>query len=121
MGARSVVACQGEIWRANLPEPRGSEPGFRRPVLVVQANTFNGSKIGAVIVVAITTNLTRAKSPGNVVLGGRDLLLLRPCVINVSQVMTIDKAWLGERVGVLSTSLMQEVDLGLCLVHNLPV
>ena len=90
---------RGEIWWAELPEPRGSEPSFRRPVLVVQADPFNRSRIGTVVVAVITSNLRLAGAPGNVHLTRRQSKLPRESVVNVSQVMTLDRTFLAERVG----------------------
>lgn len=104
---------RGEIWWAELSEPRGSEPGYRRPVLVVQANPFNRSGIATVIVVAITSNLSLADAPGNVQLPCQDSKLPRESVANVSQVLTLDKRFLTERVGRLSDRLLESVESGL--------
>ncbi len=100
---------RGEIWWAELPEPIGSEPGFRRPVLIVQADTFNASRIRTVVAVTLTTNLVLAEAPGNVLLP-EGSGLPHASVVNVSQVITLDKAFLRERVGVLADALQVEVD-----------
>ena len=110
---------RGEIWWAELGDPRGSEPGFRRPVAVVQADSFNKSKIGTVIVAAITSNLELAAAPGNVGLSRRDSKLPRRSVVNVSQVLTLDRRFLVKRVGVLPGRLVEEMDRGLRLVLSL--
>ncbi len=107
---------RGEIWWASLPEPTGSEPGYRRPVLIVQDNAFNQSLIQTVIVVVITSNLDLAQAPGNVLLPRKATGLPRDSVVNVSQVVTIDKAFLSERVGSLSDDIQEAVDQGLRLV-----
>ncbi len=107
---------RGEIWWASLPEPTGSEPGYRRPVLIVQDNAFNQSLIQTVIVVVITSNLDLAQAPGNVLLPRKATSLPRDSVVNVSQVVTIDKAFLSERVGSLSDDIQEAVDQGLRLV-----
>jgi len=107
---------RGEIWWASLPEPTGSEPGYRRPVLIVQDNAFNQSLIQTVIVVVITSNLDLAQAPGNVILPRKATGLPRDSVVNVSQVVTIDKAFLSERVGSLSDDIQEAVDQGLRLV-----
>lgn len=104
---------RGEIWWASLPEPRGSEPGSRRPVLVVQANAFNRSRINTVIVVILTSNLRLGKAPGNLVLPADSTGLLRDSVANVSQVFTVDRRFLTDRVGQVSSHWMQQVDNGL--------
>ncbi|MFT5483375.1 MAG: mRNA interferase MazF [Halieaceae bacterium] len=107
---------RGEVWWAELPEPTGSEPGYRRPVLILQSNDFNRSQISTVIVVAITSNTRLAAAPGNVVLSGRSVNLDRESVVNVSQILTLDKSFLGERVGKLSAPKLREVEEGVRLV-----
>ena len=107
---------RGEIWWADLGRPRGSEPGRRRPVLVVQSDDFNRSRIATVIVVATTTNMALAFAPGNVVCRPRTTGLRQPSVINVSQVTTVDRKHLTERIGRVSEPMMQQVDDGLRLV-----
>lgn len=110
---------RGEIWWANLPQPRGSEPGYRRPVLVVQSNAFNRSSIQTVLVVILTSNLRRAKAPGNVLLRQADTELPKDSVANVSQIYTIDKGFLTERVGALRNNIFEKVETGLRLVMAL--
>ena len=110
---------RGEIWWASLSEPAGSEPGYRRPVVVVQTNDFNEGGIRTVIVVTITSNLRLAGAPGNVLCRRKDTGLPRESVINVSQTATVNKAVLTHRVGVLPSKLMQEVEDGLRLVLGL--
>jgi mRNA interferase MazF len=104
---------RGEIWWANLPDPVGSEPGYRRPVLVVQDDTFTQSRISTVIVVVITSNIQLAEAPGNVLLPRAVLGLSRDSVANVSQIFTVDKTFLVERIGSLPDYLQEEVDEGL--------
>ncbi len=106
---------RGEIWWASLPEPTGSGPGLRRPVLVIQSNPFNESRIATVIVAVITSNLVLAEAPGNVRLGKSASGLPKPSVVNVSQVLTIDRSLLTERVRALSDSIVQKVNEGLRL------
>ena len=110
---------RGEIWWASLGEPRGSEPGYRRPVLVVQADAFNRSRIHTVLVVAITSNLRLAEAPGNVRLTRRQSKLARASVVNVSQVLTLDRRVLTERAGRLPPKPLAEVERGLRLVLSL--
>jgi mRNA interferase MazF len=107
---------RGEIWWANLPEPVGSEPGYRRPVLIVQDDTFNSSRIQTVIAVVLTSNTELSKAPGNVLLLRHITGLPRDSVVNVSQVITIDKSFLRERVCSLPDDLQLEIDEGLRLV-----
>jgi len=110
---------RGEIWWATMSDPAGSEPGYRRPVLVVQADGFNRSRIATVIVAAITSNLQLAAAPGNVALSKRGSKLHRQSVVNLSQIMTLNKARLTERVAGLPTAEMAEVEAGLRLVLSL--
>ncbi|WP_063124287.1 type II toxin-antitoxin system PemK/MazF family toxin [Aliterella atlantica] len=92
---------RGEIWRANLPNPIGSEPGYRRPVLIVQDDTFTQSRISTILVVIITSNIQLAVAPGNVLLPRAATGLPKDSVANISQIFTIDKAFLVERVGAI--------------------
>jgi len=107
---------RGEIWWATLSPPRGSEPGYRRPVLIVQSDPFNRSRIGTVVVAAITSNLRLAAAPGNVRVGRGESKLRRDSVVNVSQILTLDKRYLGERLSRLSDHSMLEIERGLRLV-----
>jgi mRNA interferase MazF len=104
---------RGEIWWANLPDPIGSEPGYRRPVLVIQDDIFTQSRINTVIVVIITSNTQLAEAPGNVLLPQGASGLSRDSVANVSQIFTVDKTFLVERIGSLPNYLQEEVDEGL--------
>jgi mRNA interferase MazF len=97
-----VVISQGEIWWADLPDPTGSGPGFRRPVVVVQGDPFNRSKIATVLCVPLTSNLKWADAPGNVLFEARLTGLPKDSVANASQVVALDKSSLTERVGKLS-------------------
>ena len=110
---------RGEIWWASLPTPRGSEPGYRRPVLLVQADAFNRSKINTVIGAAITSNLGLAAAPGNLLLRARASGLRRDSVVNVSQLITVDKRFLIEKVKTLDERAMRQIDEGLRLVLDL--
>ena len=107
---------RGDVWWASLPEPVGSEPGSRRPVLVVQADSFNRSRIQTVLAVVLTTHLGRAEAPGNVLLPREETGLPRDSVANVSQVVTADRRFLTERVATLPSPLLAAVDRGLRLV-----
>jgi len=113
------VIRRGEIWWASLPDPAGSEPGYRRPVVVVQTNDFNEGGIRTVIVVTITSKLRLAGAPGNVLCRKKDTGLPRESVINVSQTATINKVRLTQRVGTLPPRRMQEVEAGLRLILGL--
>src|ERR1700722_18978786 len=110
---------RGEIWWADLPEPRRSEPGYRRPVLVVQADTFNRSRIQTAIVAAITSNVELAEAPGNVLLPARSAGLPRDSVVKVSQILTLDRRFLSERAGALTPRQQRFVDEGLRTVLQL--
>ncbi len=110
---------RGEIWWASLPDAQGSGPGFRRPVLVVQDNPFNESRIRTVVVAGVTSNLRLAEAPGNILLYQDESRLPRDSVINVSQILTVDKAFLAEQVSVLRADVMARVDAGLKLVLGL--
>lgn len=107
------MISQGEIWWAELPAASGSSPAYRRPVIVVQGDAFNRSALQTVVCVAVTSNLKWADSPGNVSLTTRVTGLPRQSVANVSQVVTLDKADLTERVGRLSTAKLDLVLAGL--------
>ncbi len=107
---------RGEVWWADLDEPVGSAPGFRRPVLIVQSDPFNRSRIGTVIIAAITTNLALQEAPGNVRVGKKGSGLKKESLVNVSQIYTVDRAALTERAGRIPTAKMAEVDAGLRLV-----
>jgi mRNA interferase MazF len=111
-----MVIAQGEIWWADLGEPAGSEPGYRRPVLVVQSDSFNRSRIGTVVCVPLTSNLRWADAPGNVALDGALTGLPKDSVANVSQVTTLDRDSLTDRVGVLPESKLELVLYGIDVV-----
>jgi len=110
---------RGEIWWATLPVPSASERGYKRPLLVVQSDDFNYSKISTVIAVVLTSNLRLARAPGNVLLSRKSTGLPKKSVANVSQLITVDKSFLSERAGRLSPELLQEVEAGIRLVLSL--
>lgn len=110
---------RGEIWWAELPIPVASEPGYRRPVLIIQSDEFNRSRIRTVIAAVLTTNLRLAKAPGNVLVTTDDTGLPQDSVVNVSQVITVDKSFLIEQVGQVDVGVMLLVDEGLRLVLGL--
>jgi mRNA interferase MazF len=110
---------RGEIWWADLPDPVGSGPGYRRPVLIVQANPFNASRIATVIVATVTSNLALADAPGNVRIGKSDSGLPQPSVVNVSQIMTLDRSVLTHKVKTLPGAVIDKVNNGLKLVLSL--
>jgi len=110
---------RGEIWWASLPSPKGSGPGRRRPILIVQSDAFNASRIQTVIAAVITSNLDLTAAPGNLILRRKDSGLTRDSVVNVSQLITLDKAYLTERVGRLAKRHSGAIDEGLRLVLGL--
>ena len=107
---------RGEIWWARLPEPFGSEPGFDRPVVVIQSDRFNRSQISTVIVAAITRNLRLRTAPGNVHLPGRNSGLDHDSVVNVSQLVTLDRRRLSHLIGHVPPGKLGELADGLRLV-----
>jgi mRNA interferase MazF len=111
-----LVIGQGDVWWADLAEPSGSEPGFRRPVVVVQGDSFNRSDIRTVVAVPLTSNVRWGDAPGNVRLTARSTGLPRDSVANVSQIVAVDKAILTERVGKLSAAKLDLVLSGIDIV-----
>lgn len=110
------MISQGEIWWADLPEPAGSGPGFRRPVVVVQSDALNQSRIATVVCIPLTSNLKWALAPGNVRLSARTTGLPKDSVANVSQLVTLDKDLLTKRVGRLPRAKLELLFLGIDLV-----
>ena len=111
-----MVIVQGEVWWAELPEPTGSGPGFRRPVVVVQGDALNRSRIASVVCVPLTSNLRWADAPGNVPLSTRLTGLPKDSVANVSQIVTLDKTLLTERAGKLPRAKLHLVLSGIDVV-----
>ena len=107
---------RGEIWWASLIPPSGSEPGYRRPVLIVQSNKFNESRIGTIIAVAITSNRKLALAPGNVLLKSSQTGLSKDSVANVSQIVTVNKSFLTDRIGRIKSASLKKVESGMRLV-----
>ncbi|MFV1989952.1 MAG: type II toxin-antitoxin system PemK/MazF family toxin [Acidimicrobiales bacterium] len=114
-----MVAQRGEIWWVDFDRPTGSVAGFSRPVLVVSADSFNESRINTAVVVAITSNLRLAEAPGNVLLAAGDSQLSKDSVVNVSQILTVDKSQLDRRVGFVTYDIQKRVDQGMRLVLDL--
>jgi len=110
---------RGEIYWADLGLPFGSEPGFRRPVVIIQSDAFNRSKLGTTLVALITTNLELSNAPGNVYLEKNESQLPKDGVVNISQIATLDRLRMSDKVSVLPQSTMVEIDYGLKLVLNL--
>ncbi|HMV42439.1 MAG TPA: type II toxin-antitoxin system PemK/MazF family toxin [Leptospiraceae bacterium] len=110
---------RGEIWWVDLGIPFGSEFGFRRPVLVIQDDSFNESNINTIIVVAITSNLDLAEAPGNVILSKKESNLRKDSVTNVSQIVTLDRERFLSRIGKIRSSKMTQIENGIKLVLGL--
>jgi len=110
------VIAQGDVWWADLGAPAGSGPGFRRPVVVVQGDSFNRSRIGTVVCVPLTSNLKWAEAPGNVLLPARATKLSKDSVANVSQLVTLDRAALDEHVAKLSARRVEMILSGIDVV-----
>ena len=108
-----------EVWWAELDEPRGSEPGFRRPLLIVQADSFNRSRLRTVLGVVLTSNAALLGAPGNVLLPAKQTGLPRDSVANVTQIVTLDEDYLAEKAGQIPPKLMGQVDAGLKLILDL--
>jgi mRNA interferase MazF len=108
-----VVISQGEVWWAELGAPVGSAPGFRRPVIVVQGDAFNRSRISTVVCVPLTSNLRWADAPGNVPLSAKTTGLPKDSVANVSQIVTLDRTTLTDRVGKLPDGKLDLVRYGI--------
>ena len=114
-----MVVERGQVWWADLGEPSGSEPGFRRPLLIVQDDAFNRSRLRTVIAVVLTSNLRLVDAPGNVLIPAKTAGLPKDSVANVSQVITLDRDLLAEPVGRIRGPLLKSVDNGLRLVLGL--
>lgn len=112
-GGERVVISQGEVWWADLPAPDRSEPGFRRPVVVIQGDAFNRSALRTAVCVALTSTLRWADAPGNALFTARSTGLSRDSVANTSQVVTLDRSALVERAGRLSRAKLELVLAGL--------
>jgi mRNA interferase MazF len=104
-----MVVGQGEVWWADLPSPTGSGPGYRRPVVVVQSDPLNRSRLATVVCVPLTSNLKYAEAPGNVFLRARDAGLPKDSVANPTQIVSLDKGLLTERVAKLSKNAMVSI------------
>jgi mRNA interferase MazF len=115
-----VVIQRGEVWWADLYEPAGSEPGYRRPVLLVQADAFNRSRLQTTVAVVLTTHVRLLDAPGNVLVPQSVSGLPKDSVANVSQIVTLDRDFLTERAGKVPRRLMAAIDAGLKLVLDLP-
>lgn len=110
-----MVVERGSVWWADLPDPRGSEPGFRRPVLIVSADAYNRSRLQTVLAVVLTSNLSLVAAPGNVLIPGNAAGLPKDSVANVTQVLTLDRDFLRDPAAKLPPKLLHQVDAGLRL------
>ena len=111
-----MVIKQGDIFWVDLGKPSGSEPGYRHPHMVIQNNVFNRSRINTVVVCSLTSNLQRAHSPGNVMLNKGEANLTKKSVINITQIFTVDKRDLVEKIGSISSERMTQVLEGIELL-----
>lgn len=107
---------RGEIWWASLPEPSGSMPGYRRPLVIVQSNDFTQSRIRTVLAATITSNMRLAHAPGNIQLPAKTSGLSQDSVVNVSQLITVDKSFFTQHVGKLTPKQLRAMNEGLRLV-----
>src|SRR5215217_1547936 len=114
-----MVINQGDIYWIELEEPRGSEPGYSHPHVVVQNNVFNASRINTVIVCALTSNIKRSEAPGNVLLENGEANLPKQSVVLVSQIFTVDKSQLGEFIGTLAEQRVQQIIAGIYLMTEI--
>ena len=112
----AMVINQGDVFWVELGKPSGSAPGYRHPHVVIQNNLFNRSRINTVVVCALTSNLKRAKAPGNVSLSSGEANLPKRSVVNISQVVTVDKSDLVEKIGTLSQQRIREILTGIHLL-----
>jgi mRNA interferase MazF len=111
-----MVIQQGDVFWVTMDEPSGSEPGYRHPFVIIQNNVFNASRINTSIGIALTSNLSRASIPGNVLLRKGEASLPKASVVNVTQIITLNKADLKEKIGSLSPTRVNEILAGLGLV-----
>jgi mRNA interferase MazF len=114
-----VTVERGQVWTADLGEPEGSEPGYNQPVLIVQDEAFNRSRLHTVIAVVLTTNLRLVDAPGNVLIPAKASGLRKDSVANVSQVITVDREFLMELAGRVRGQVLKDVENGLRLVLGL--
>ena len=114
-----MIVERGQVWTADLGEPDGSEPGYNRPVLIVQSDAFNRSRLHTVIAVVLSTNLRLVDAPGNVLIPAKASGLRKDSVANVSQVITVDREFLIELAGRVRGQVLKDVENGLRLVLSL--
>ena len=111
-----MVVSQGDVWWTDLPDPAGSEPGYRRPVIVVQGDPLNRSRIATILCVVVTSNLKWAQAPGNVRLSARESGLPLDSVVNVSQIVTLDRVRLVDQIGRIGRPKLDSILAGIDLV-----
>lgn len=111
-----AAVTQGDVWWAELPDPVGSAPGLQRPVVVVQGNHLNRSRIATIVCVPLTSNLVWADAPGNTLLPAKATGLSRDSVANASQIITVDRSFLAERVGRLAPKQLEQILHGIDIV-----
>ncbi len=114
------IVAQGEVWWADLADPTGAGPGFRRPLVVLQGNALNRSRLATVVSVPLTSNIRWADAPGNVLLRARSTGLPKDSVANVSQIIAVDRSSLTERTGRLSRNQLQAIFTGIDIVLGRP-
>ena len=110
---------RGEVWWASLGDPDGSGHGYKRPILIIQSNEFNRSRINTVVAAVMTSNLVLANAPGNVRIPARVSGLTKASIVNISQIITVDRSFLRGCVGTIKSNFMREVDEGLRLVMGI--
>ncbi len=110
---------RGQVWWVDLGEPQGSQPGFQRPVVIVQDELLTESRLGTVMVAPMTSNLKRALAAGNVAVTSKQSGLPKPSVVMVCQVMTVDRSLFAEQIGSLPHRILSDVDRGLALALGL--
>ena len=111
-----MVINQGDVFWIEFSEPEGSEPGYRHPHVVIQNNLFNRSRINTVVVCTLTSNLKRANAPGNVILNKGEANLPKKSVVNISQLFTVNKSDLSEKIGMLSKDCISHILRGIRLL-----
>jgi len=117
--AKQQLLERGNIYWADIVTPRGSEPGYRRPIVIISANGFNTSRIGTVLAVAITSNTKLSNAPGNIFLSSEDSGLPKDSIINISQILTLDKSYIGEQITNLPRVVINDLENSLRLVLDL--
>jgi mRNA interferase MazF len=116
-----MVILQGDVFWIDLGHPQGAEPGYHRPCVIIQNNAFNRSRISTVVITSITSNLKLGLAPGNITLQKGEAGLPKKCVVNISQLLTVDRAMLNEKIGKLTQTRLEDVLHGIqMLLHPTP-